>query len=135
MRCDVKTTGSTRSNEPAVAQFSSRKRQPEHYLGRAAQRGTTTLTVHSSVLLATVELRLDVMLLFSLLFCLFYFLLPYRFTYFFRNNKGVNISVKVTNDQLWDWVGTAPRRGPESRSCTFPLGRPMSRKAGKKINK
>ena len=36
VRCDVKTTRSTRSDEPAIAQFSSRKRQPEHYLGRAA---------------------------------------------------------------------------------------------------
>ena len=26
----------------------------------------------------------------------------------------------------------APLLGPESRSCTFPLGRPVSRKAGKK---
>ena len=26
----------------------------------------------------------------------------------------------------------APRMGPESRSCTFPLGGPVSRKAGKK---
>ena len=33
---------------------------------------------------------------------------------------------------LWDWVGMAPRMGPESRSSTFPLGRPVSRKAGKK---
>ena len=32
---------------------------------------------------------------------------------------------------LWDWVGMAPRMGPKSRSCTFPLGRPVSRKAGK----
>ena len=32
---------------------------------------------------------------------------------------------------LWDWVGMAPRMGPESRSCKFPLGRPVSRKAGK----
>ena len=30
---------------------------------------------------------------------------------------------------LWDWVGMAPRMGPESRSCTFSLGRPVSRKA------
>ena len=36
---------------------------------------------------------------------------------------------------LWEWVGMAPRMGPESRSCTFPLGRPVSRKAGKYINK
>ena len=33
--------------------------------------------------------------------------------------------------QLWDWVGMAPRMGPESRLCTFSLGRPESRKAGK----
>ena len=32
---------------------------------------------------------------------------------------------------LRDWVGMAPRMGPESHSYTFPLGRPMSRKAGK----
>jgi len=32
---------------------------------------------------------------------------------------------------LWYWVGMAPRMGPESRSCTFPLDRPVSRKAGK----
>ena len=32
---------------------------------------------------------------------------------------------------LWDWVGMAPLMGPESRSCTFPLVRPVSRKAGK----
>ena len=32
---------------------------------------------------------------------------------------------------LWDWVRMAPRMGPESCSCTFPLGRPVSRKAGK----
>ena len=32
---------------------------------------------------------------------------------------------------LWGWVGMAPRMGPESRSCTFPLGRPVFRKAGK----
>jgi len=34
--------------------------------------------------------------------------------------------------KLWDWVGMAPRMGPESRSRTFPLGQPVSRKAGKK---
>ena len=34
---------------------------------------------------------------------------------------------------LWDWVGMAPRMGPESIHATFPLGRPVSRKAGKKI--
>ena len=28
-----------------------------------------------------------------------------------------------------------PRMGPESRSCTFPLGRPVFRNAGKLINK
>ena len=33
---------------------------------------------------------------------------------------------------LWDWVGMTPRMGPESHSCTFPLGQPVSRKAGKK---
>ena len=32
------------------------------------------------------------------------------------------------DDGLWDWVGMAPRMGPESCSCTFPLGRPVSRK-------
>ena len=32
---------------------------------------------------------------------------------------------------LWDWVGMAPHMGPESHSCKFPLGRPVSRKAGK----
>ena len=40
---------------------------------------------------------------------------------------------------LWDWVGIplwllvgmAPRMGPESRSCTFLLGRPVSRKGDK----
>ena len=35
---------------------------------------------------------------------------------------------------LWDWVGRVPCMGPASRSCTFPLGRPVrpvSRKAGK----
>ena len=32
----------------------------------------------------------------------------------------------------WDWVGMTPRMEPESCSCTFPLGRPVSRKAGKK---
>ena len=32
---------------------------------------------------------------------------------------------------LWDWVGMAPHMGTESRLCTFPLGRPVSRKAGK----
>ena len=26
----------------------------------------------------------------------------------------------------------APRMGPQSRSCTFPLGRPVSREAGKR---
>ena len=31
---------------------------------------------------------------------------------------------------LRDWVGMAPRMGPKYRSCTFPLGRPVSRKAG-----
>ena len=72
VRCDVKTTRSTRSDEPAIAQFSSRKRQPEHYLGRAAERGTTTLTVHSSLLLAKVEVRLNVMLLFILVVVKFY---------------------------------------------------------------
>ena len=36
---------------------------------------------------------------------------------------------------LQDWVGMAPRMGRESSSCTFPLGRSVSRKAGKKINK
>ena len=35
---------------------------------------------------------------------------------------------------LWDWVGMAPCMRPESRSCTFSLGRPVSRKAGKQIN-
>ena len=35
--------------------------------------------------------------------------------------------------RLWDLLGMAPRMGPSSRSCTFPLGRPVSRKAGKKI--
>ena len=29
----------------------------------------------------------------------------------------------------------APCMGPESRSCTFPLGRSVSRKAGKQIGK
>ena len=33
---------------------------------------------------------------------------------------------------LWDWVGIAPHMGPESRSCTFPLGWPVSRKASGK---
>ena len=33
---------------------------------------------------------------------------------------------------LWDWVGMAPQMGPESCSCTFPLGRPVSRKASGK---
>ena len=41
--------------------------------------------------------------------------------------------------ELWDWVGIplwllvgmAPRMGPESRSCTFLLGRPVSRKGDK----
>ena len=32
---------------------------------------------------------------------------------------------------LWDWVGMAPRMGPGSRSCTFPVGRTVSREAGK----
>ena len=32
---------------------------------------------------------------------------------------------------LWDWVGMALCMGPESRSCTFPPGRPVARKAGK----
>ena len=32
---------------------------------------------------------------------------------------------------LWDWLGMASRMGPESRSCTFPLGKPVSGKAGK----
>ena len=32
---------------------------------------------------------------------------------------------------LWDWVGMAPCMGPESSLCTFPLGRPVPRKAGK----
>ena len=36
---------------------------------------------------------------------------------------------------LWDWVGMPPRMGPESRSCTFSLGRPVSRKAGNKNKK
>ena len=27
----------------------------------------------------------------------------------------------------------APRMGPESRTCTFPLGRPVSRKLVKKV--
>ena len=31
---------------------------------------------------------------------------------------------------LWDWEGMAPLLGPESRSCTFPLDWPVSRKAG-----
>ena len=30
---------------------------------------------------------------------------------------------------FWYWVGMAPRMGPESRSSTFSLGRPVSRKA------
>ena len=36
---------------------------------------------------------------------------------------------------LWDWVGMAPGMGPMSpvRACLFPLGRPVSRKAGKNI--
>ena len=33
---------------------------------------------------------------------------------------------------LCDWVVMALRMGPESRLCTFPLGRPVSRKAAKK---
>ena len=35
---------------------------------------------------------------------------------------------------LWDWVGMVPRMGPEARSSTFPLGWPVSTKAGKEIN-
>ena len=36
-------------------------------------------------------------------------------------------------DGLWDWVGMARRMGPTGKShlCTLPVGRPMSRKAGK----
>ena len=34
--------------------------------------------------------------------------------------------------RLWDWVGMVPRLGPESHSCTFPLGKPVSRKASGK---
>jgi len=34
-------------------------------------------------------------------------------------------------DGLWDWVGMASHMGPESRLCTLPVGRPVSRKAGK----
>ena len=37
----------------------------------------------------------------------------------------------VNLDRLWDWVGMVPRMRPESHLCTFPLGRPVSRKAGK----
>ena len=37
---------------------------------------------------------------------------------------------------LWDWVGICTSHGTyESRSCPFPLGRPVSRKAGKTKNK
>ena len=45
---------------------------------------------------------------------------------------GVVDSGGVVNlDGLWDWVGMVPRMRPESHLCTFPLGRPVSRKAGK----
>ena len=37
--------------------------------------------------------------------------------------------------RLWDWVWMAPCMGPESCSCTFPLGRHVSREAGSKVNK
>ena len=36
---------------------------------------------------------------------------------------------------LWDWVGMALCMGLESRSCTFPLGMPVSRKAYKFITR
>ena len=38
----------------------------------------------------------------------------------------------VNLHRLWDWIGMALRIGPEFPSCTFPLGWPVSRKAGKK---
>ena len=46
--------------------------------------------------------------------------------------------MQTVNYGLWDWIGIAPCMGLawdqgtyESRSCPFPLDRPVSRKAGK----
>ena len=53
-----------------------------------------------------------------------------------QNGVGVVDSGGVVNLYgLWDWVGMPPRMGPESRSCTFSLGRRVSRKAGNKKKK
>ena len=52
-------------------------------------------------------------------------------TSLFEKSRGRDFTGLANLYGTWDWVGMAPCMWPESRSCTFPLGQPVSRKAGK----
>ena len=53
---------------------------------------------------------------------------------FEKSRRGESGGVANLNG-LWDWVGMAPRMGPKSLSCTFPLGWPVSRCPEKQLYK